>query len=201
MEVVAARTQIRSTNPPPENDYWRVIASEDSTSITTDPSVPGLDGVNLNAGDVVEVGVNYSFLIDASAPIMVGQFLTGHMATDVPFLDAGGDPAFALLPPYEQFLNYYVFLAPEKYIEDYVVITHPAGEDVLLDGSSVGSNPDCELETFSSEWEMTRCLIPDFTHIIESAEPVGITVWGYGGRVSYGYTGGLDMATINPIVD
>ena len=59
---------------------------------------------------------------------MVGQFLTGHMATDVPFAGAGGDPAFAILPPYEQFLDYYVFLAPEKYIDDYVVITHPAGD-------------------------------------------------------------------------
>jgi len=29
---------------------------------------------------------------------------------------------------------------------------------------------------------------------------VGISVWGYGGRVSYGYTGGLDLETINPII-
>jgi hypothetical protein len=82
-----------------------------------------------------------------------------------------------------------------------VVITHPADMDVLLDGSSVGSNPDCELEDFSSEWEMTRCLIPDFTHIIEADEGVGITVWGYGGRVSYGYTGGLNLESINPVLD
>ncbi|MBW2278486.1 MAG: IgGFc-binding protein [Deltaproteobacteria bacterium] len=200
-EFVAARTQIRNSTPPAENDYWRVIASEDGTSIATDPSVPGLDGVTLDAGDVVEVGVNYTFTVDSSAPIMIGQFLTGHTATDVPWAGAGGDPAYAILPPYEQFLDYYVFLAPEKYVEDYVVITHPADLDVLLDGSSVGSNPSCELEAFSSEWEITRCLIPDFTHIIEADESVGITVWGYGGRVSYGYTGGLNLESINPVID
>ena len=33
-----------------------------------------------------------------------------------------------------------------------------------------------------------------------TVEPVGITVWGYGGRVSYGYTGGVDLETINPII-
>jgi hypothetical protein len=200
-EFVAARTQIRNSTPPAENDYWRVLASEDGTTIATDPSVPGLDGVNLNAGDVVEAGVNYTFTISASAPVMVGQFLTGHMATDVPWAGAGGDPAFALLPPYEQFLDYYVFLAPEKYVSDYVVITHPAGVDVDLDGASVGANPDCELEEFSSEWDVTRCLIPDFAHTIECAQGVGITVWGYGGRVSYGYTGGLNLASINPIIE
>jgi len=61
----------------------------------------------------------------------------------------------------------YVFLAPEKYIED---------------------------------WDIVHCLIADFTHAVDAEEPVGITVWGYGGRVSYGYTGGVDLETINPII-
>ncbi|MBW2278312.1 MAG: IgGFc-binding protein, partial [Deltaproteobacteria bacterium] len=120
--------------------------------------------------------------------------------TDVPFEGAGGDPAFALLPPSEQFMTNYVFLAPEKYIEDYVVITHPAGLTVNLDDNPVSANPDCDTEVFSADWDITRCLIPDFTHTIDAEEPVGITVWGYGGRVSYGYTGGLDLTEINPVV-
>jgi hypothetical protein len=199
-EFVAARTVIRTSAGEPENDYWRVMASEDDTYIETEPSVTGLDGTLLAAGQVVEVGVNYSFTVSATAPIMVGQFLTGHMATDVPFEGAGGDPAFALLPPHEQYMTNYVFLAPEKYIEDYVVITHPTGLTVELDDTPVTSNPDCITEAFSSEWEIARCLIPDFTHTIDATEGVGISVWGYGGRVSYGYTGGLDLETINPII-
>jgi hypothetical protein len=198
-EYVAARTVVRTSVGEPESDYWRILASEDGTVIETDPAVPGFP-VTLGAGEMFEVGVNYSFAISASAPIMVGQFLTGHDATDVPFEGAGGDPAFALLPPSEQFMAEYVFLAPEKYLEDYVVITHPAGLAVELDDSPVSANPDCETETLSADWDITRCLIPDFTHTIDAAEPVGITVWGYGGRVSYGYTGGLDLTEINPIV-
>jgi hypothetical protein len=97
-------------------------------------------------------------------------------------------------------MSNYVFLAPEKYLLDYLVITHPAGLTVELDDDPVTSNPDCITEAFSSQWEITRCLIPDFTHTIDAAEGVGISVWGYGGRVSYGYTGGLDLETINPII-
>jgi hypothetical protein len=200
-EFVAARTVIRSTNTTPENDYWRVVASENGTTIQTVPAVAGLNGVTMNAGQVLQVGVNYAFTIAASAPIMVGQYLAGHGATNVDFYGAGGDPAMALLPPIEQFLDSYVFLAPEKYLLDYVVITHPSGLAVNLDNTPVSSNPACATETLNANWQITRCLIPDFTHTVAADQPVGITVWGYGGRVSYGYTGGLNMATINPWVE
>jgi hypothetical protein len=200
MEFVAARSVIRSTMQAPENDYWRVVASEDGTQITTYPAVAGLNGVTMNKGQVIEVGVNHSFAISAGAPIMVGQYLTGHEATDVDFYGAGGDPAMALLPPFEQFLSHYVFLAPEKYLLDYVVITHRAGAYPNLDGAPVSSNANCISEWFNADWEITRCLIPDFTHTVDAADPVGITVWGYGGRVSYAYTGGLNLQTINPVI-
>ncbi|HUT78352.1 MAG TPA: hypothetical protein VM285_11730, partial [Polyangia bacterium] len=84
-EFVAARTVIRSTYQAAENDYWRVVASESGTTIQTVPAVTGLSGVTMNAGQVIQVGVNYAFSISASAPIMVGQYLAGHGATDVPF--------------------------------------------------------------------------------------------------------------------
>jgi len=192
-EFVAARTPIRSTVQEPENDYWRVIAAEDGTLVETEPSVDGLDGVTLGAGQVIEVGVNHSFTISAGAPIMVGQYLTGHEATDVPWESAGGDPAMALLPPVEQFLAGYVFLAPEKYELDYAVIAHPAGVVPDLDGQAVSSNPQCVTEALDADWEITRCRIADLGHTVDATEPVGITVWGYGSRVSYGYTAGLNL--------
>jgi hypothetical protein len=192
-EFVAARSPVRSTNIAPEKDYWRVIASEDGTLIGTSPAVAGLDGAILDAGQVIEAGADHSFTISAGAPIMVGQYLTGHEATDVDFHAAGGDPAMALLPPVEQFLTNYVFLAPEKYELDHAVIAHPAGVDPGLDGQPVSSNPQCVTEILDADWEITRCLIPDLTHAVDAAAPVGITVWGYGSRVSYGYTAGLSL--------
>ncbi len=205
-EFVAARTVIRSVFQAPENDFWRVIASEDGTTVETEPAVPGFP-VTLNAGQWIEAGVDYSFTISASAPIMVGQFLSSNENTDFDFDDCPpstmsgvGDPAFALLPPHELFMKSYVFLAPGKYNLDYVVITHPAGISVNLDGTPVSENSDCVTDGLDADWGITRCLISDFTHTIDAEEPVGISVWGYGCAVSYGYTGGLDLAEINPII-
>jgi hypothetical protein len=198
-DYVAARTPIRAIAMAPEADYWRIVASEDDTVITTTPNVPGIPA-SMSKGQVVEVPANYSFRIESTQPIMVGQFLTGSGATDADFYGACGDPAMALLPPVEQFMTNYVFLAPEKYVADWVVITLPAALEVLLDGAPISSNPSCTIETLDADWDIAHCAIADFTHTVDAEEPVGITVWGYGGRVSYGYTGGVNLETINPIV-
>jgi hypothetical protein len=198
-EYVAARTPVRAVNKAPENDYFRIIASKDGTHVVATPAVPGIPAV-MNAGQVAEVGASASFRLSADQPVMVGQFLAGHEATGLPMEAAGGDPSFALLPPIEQFMTSYVFLAPDKYLRDHVVITHPAGMEVMLDGAPVAGAAGCETEAFDAEWEITRCLIADFAHTIDAEAGVGITVWGYGGRVSYGYTGGVDLQPINPVV-
>jgi hypothetical protein len=84
---------------------------------------------------------------------------------------------------------------------DWVVITLPAGLEVLLDDAPISTNSNCTIEALSADWDIAHCLIADFTHTVDAAEPVGITVWGYGGRVSYGYTGGLSLHAINPVVE
>ncbi len=198
-EYVAARSPIRSKRPNPERDFWRILASKGGTVVETTPQLPNFP-ITLNAGQVTEVAYAKSFTVSASEPVLVGQFIAGSTATGLPDSSPfSGDPAFALLPPSEQFMTSYVFLAPDKYPRDYVVITHPPGLDVQLDGASISANTDCAVEQLD-EWDITTCLIPDFTHTIEAPEKFGISVWGYGDKVSYGYTGGLDLETINPVV-
>jgi hypothetical protein len=195
---VAARSVIRNLGTP-EDDYYRIVAQEDGTAISYTPEVAGAPAV-LESGEIAEFSANYAFEIEADKPILVGQYLTGYEATGLPFDSPNGDPAFALLPPVDQFLSNYVFLAPDKYPVDYVIITHPPGLEVLLDGDPVTADPDCAVEDLSADWEITRCLIEDFGHTIDADEGVGITVWGYGGRIAYGYTGGLDLEEINPVI-
>ncbi|MBW2276517.1 MAG: hypothetical protein JRF63_03430, partial [Deltaproteobacteria bacterium] len=194
---VAARSVIRNLTTA-EDDYYRILAQQDGTAITYSPEVAGAPAV-LDAGEFAEFSANYSFEIAADQPILVGQYLTGYEATGLPFDSPNGDPAFALLPPVDQFLSSYVFLAPDKYPVDYAIITHPLRLEVLLDGDPVTANPDCAVEDLSAEWEITRCLIDDFGHTVDADEGVGITVWGYGGRIAYGYTGGLNLEEINPV--
>ncbi len=199
-DYIAARSKIRAKKNIPEKDHYRIIASEDDTLVETTPEIPNFP-VTLGRGEVVQVSRTSSFAIGADKPIMVGQFLAGADATGLlSESKMRGDPSFALIAPVQQFLEDYVFLAPDKYPFDYVVITHPADLDVDLDGALLSSFPDCEVETFSPDWTITRCEIGDFNHTIAADEPVGITVWGYGVNVSYGYTGGLSLETINNIV-
>ncbi|MCP4679488.1 MAG: hypothetical protein GY854_29155 [Deltaproteobacteria bacterium] len=200
MEYIAARSKIRSNKQNTENDHYRIIASKDGTVIETEPQIQGFP-VTLNRGEVFQVKHASSFAIKGSEPIMVGQFIAGSDATGLPSeARKRGDPSYALLAPVEQFLKEYVFLAPDKYPFDYVVITHPTNQDIELDKAPLSSHGDCEVEEIDADWTVTRCEIGDFTHTISSAEPVGITVWGYGVNVSYGYTGGMSLETINPVV-
>ncbi|MCP4679487.1 MAG: hypothetical protein GY854_29150 [Deltaproteobacteria bacterium] len=199
-DYIAARSKIRSTWGANEKDFFRIIASEDGTVVETDPVLPNFPAT-LNAGEVVQVGRATSFTIKASEPIMVGQFIVGADATGLPDTNKRtGDPSYALLAPVEQFLEEYVFLAPDKYPVDYVVITHPTELDIELDDVPLNTHDNCVIEELNSDWNVTRCAIGDFTHTISADKPVGITVWGYGENVSYGYTGGLSLQTINPVV-
>jgi IgGFc binding protein len=199
-KYIAARSRVRSKFGTPERDFYRIIAAEDGTVVETEPVIKNFPAT-LNKGEMIQVAHTGSFSIEASAPIMVGQFIAGSEATSL--MDSNkkrGDPSFALLAPVEQFLKEYVFLAPDKYPVDYMVVTHPAGIDVELDGTSLQENPLCVADELNADWGITRCEISDFTHTLLASKPIGITVWGYGDNVSYGYTGGLSLETINPIV-
>jgi hypothetical protein len=194
---VAARSPVRSSAPPYEKDYWRIVAAEDDTYIETDPPIPGLDGVMLASGETVEAGTDLSFVISASAPIMVGQFLTGQAGTDVPFEENGGDPAFALVTPVEQHREVHTVFVPPDYGENYAVITHPLGSDPSLDGELVSSLSECEAGESNEDFSVTRCSVSFGGYVISAEEPIAVVVWGYGSRVSYGYTAGFGVAAIN----
>ena len=122
-----------------ENDSWRILAAEDSTTLTTYPSQ--LNVPVLNRGEWVDFESSEHFEIHAKKPILVGQFL---QAQDAPNPNIGGvkqpgdamtgDPTFILAVPVEQFRTEYVFLAPNKYKFDAVNIVVPAGMSVYLDG-------------------------------------------------------------------
>ncbi len=139
-EYVATRSYPRKG----EADVWRVLAAEDSTTLTTYPSqfnVPVL-----NRGEYVDFESSQDFEIHAKKPVLVGQFLA---AQDAPYPNVGGiknpldaatgDPAFLLAVPVEQFRTEYVFLAPNKYMFDCVNLIVPLGARVFLDGEEVGT--------------------------------------------------------------
>ena len=108
--------------------------------------------------------------------------------------EAIGDPALMLTIPKEQFMEAYVFLVPDAYLDDYVNIIAPVGATIYLDDVAIS---DSEFEVVGlSGLSVHRTKLNDGVHTAWSIEKFGILVYGYDNDVSYGYPGGLGLADL-----
>ena len=181
-------------------DYLRVMADDDNTTVTFSPAISA--PITLNAGEFIETTTTQSVEINSDRPVMVGQFMRSSNGFEC---DDEGDPAFILQVPIDQYRRDYIFLTPPTYDTDYVDILAPSSAIVTLDGNPV----TLDLTPIgTTNFTLTSVVIQDGPHTIQSNEPVGVMVYGYGGpgsassntqNVSYGYPAGLDLAPINPI--
>lgn len=141
-----------------EPEFVKVLAvSEGMTRIDT--SLPAVGGVgslsfNLTQGQsrILTVpppsgmGTGYvpgrfdGFVLEADKPVAVLQALPSQQAVGIPNQFPGGDPAILVVPPKDQYRNEYVFLTPDLYAFDFVVITGPADAVVLLDGEPLDAS-------------------------------------------------------------
>jgi hypothetical protein len=205
MRYIAARVPVRSSSGV-EASYWKIIASENATTVsfsyatgTAFRSPSGSPPFTLNAGQVLHFEMAGSAaapgdaLIEADKPILVVQYIEGQQCTDRGAGD-GGDPAMILMVPVEQYLDKYIFLTPNTYALDYVVVIKPTTASVTMDGAALGGTAF----PVTTGWEIRRPTIGDGVHTIEGTEPFGIIGVGYSPYVSYGYMGGLALERINP---
>ena len=189
-------TRYPAVHSPPrgtEPDVWRVLAARDGTRITTIPSIPGLDGVTLNAGDFAEADAVESFEIVATEPVMVAHFLVSQQ--DYRIDATKGDPAMILSVAAEQYRDDYVVLTPQDYAEDWVTVIRPVGATVELDGTALSDGIFTLFGT--NEFEFAHVAVEPGPHtlVAPDEEPFGIAMFGYNNAVSYGYPGGLNLAT------
>lgn len=190
-----------------EADYWRIMAAEDGTKVTTSPQAKDPDGKPvyvpvLNKGEWFEIESRQSFEVIARfadgkpAPIMLGHFMASEHAPDPNSVgpqpgDAGtGDPAFLLAIPAAQWRSNYAFLTPGKYENNWISIAAPVDANVEVDGVKV--QPDF-WEKLSKKYKKTRLFVKAGAHNVKSSEPVAVDVYGYDQYVSYGYPAGLDL--------
>ena len=165
---------------------FRVLAAEDQTVVTTSPPQPGADSVTLQRGEFIEFESGQNFELEASAPVLVGQFMVG--ATH-PGGGNIGDPAFTLAVPIEQWRRDYIFLTPQAFGQDHINVMAPTGTEVLIDGLPIGA-----WETIGDgTWSVVRRSVPDGTHTVVSDTPFSIIAYGYDRHVSYAYPGGLNL--------
>ncbi len=200
-----------------EVEWFRILALYDATTVRTTLPAPD-DLFGLDRGEVVTVMSRNSFGVASDRPVTVGQFVASqeniglfcrYPDQDLP----GGDPCFILISPIEQWRDDYVFLTPSEYMFDFVTIAHRQGTGLELDGHPLP--PTCETEPIGIDGEgyaVTSCQLSfpevgatggispgvqdDGVHEIRADEPVGLTVYGFDCRVSYGYPGGTDLQVI-----
>ena len=60
----------------------------------------------------------------------------------IPSTLPGGDPSFILLPSVEQFRKEYLFLTPDKYAFDFIMVAAVKGSRVTLDGRQLSAGCD-----------------------------------------------------------
>ena len=190
----AARTMPRGN----EGEVWRVLAADDNTQVSTLPAVANIPV--LHAGEWFEFETKGDFELEASRPVLLGQFMTAEHAPE-PGLQSGdagiGDPAFMLVPPNEQFRNDYVVLNPPEYDEDFINVVRPLGTEVLLDGAAI---PEEAFEPVGSGmYWVARLPVPDGVHVLTGESPFGVLVYGFDQYVSYGYPGGLNLVDLDLI--
>jgi hypothetical protein len=237
-EFVAVKTPLRTqylreagmTAPlnATEPEWWRVLAVRDDTEIRTSLTPPN-NRFLLQAGQNVTFSSERDFVLSASAPVSFGQFPGSQQTTGIQtIIDGirapGGDPSSILIPPVAQWRSKYVFLVPNKYTFDFVLIAMPATSSLRFNGEDLMTAlPRCEYRPAGAlrigdaaretEYVAIRCPLsdPDVSdllnpiyqndgrHVLESSDGqrFGLVVWGWDSYVSYGYPAGTDVRAIN----
>lgn len=184
-----------------EPDFWRVLAVDGATTLSTDPEIPLIDGEVIATGEWLQIRSREGFVLTADRPVLVAHYMVGSNWTGIPrncFDDTGpptgiGDPAMTQLVPAEQFRKDYIVLTPFAYVEDYLNLAVPTGaiDTVILDDEPVSA------ELFSpvgnGDWSSATILVEDGPHTVSADEPFGLDAYGYSCHVSYAYPGGLNL--------
>ncbi|MBK8593744.1 MAG: IgGFc-binding protein [Sandaracinaceae bacterium] len=207
-----------------EVEYVRVIAVQDDTEITTTLPPPD-DRFVLDAREsrLLDATRDFELFSTTGRPVSVLQALPSQQAVGIPSSPVrypGGDPSIIMVPPIEQYRSEYVFLTPDRYAFDFVVIVAPSAAEVRLDGEELRargcsvssadglmrgpSDPPstrliyrCQLSFPEVERDVVRAgMQDDGVHRLEANAPVGLVVYGFDAFVSYAYAGGLNLQPI-----
>jgi hypothetical protein len=205
-----------------EPEWWRVLAAREDTKVRTNLPPPD-DGFTLQRGASRTFKTTRDFVLSASDPVALAQFQGSQQTVGLPSSVPGGDPSMAMVPPVQQFRSKYVFLVPNKYLFDYLLISFPVGTELLYDGILLeNAIPGCEYASAGPlidgatmiEWASVRCPLSsprmmdaqnpawqdDGRHTLESVagQKFGLVVYGWDRFVSYAYPGGSNVDLINP---
>ena len=205
-DFVITRSPVRTDHATwREPDIYRVMGDKDGTVVTTNLPAPN-DTFTLGENEWVELSTDRSFVLSATEAVSIMQMLVSQDWVVSWKSGHGGDPSMILYPSYEQYRDDYIFLVPDTFSSNYVVISTPIGTTVYLDGGDIAGDEFmrlCEYEEAGTiggqQYTAITCPVDGGTHTVQSTQPVGIMVYGYHSVGSYGYAGGSNLTQINLI--
>ena len=200
-----------------ESPPWRLVGAVKGTSLVWSPKKPVGAPDTLELGQVAEFNDPGPFTVrsqDEDHPFYAAAYMTGGEA-----FGGAGDPEWVNLIPSAQYQRRYIFFTDPTYSEtELVVVRHE------VDGAFAPVNLDCvgDLVAWKPlgdglEWTRVQLVTGNFKkvgncangrHTISSANPFGVTVWGWGSGeskllytkyVSYAYPAGATIRPINTI--
>lgn len=189
-QFVVTRSVPRGTSDV-EPDLLRFLGVAEPATVTT--NLTGADAqFTLQPGELREIWTKQDIVVEATAPISIGQLLVSQETTE----NVEGDPSLTIFPPIEQYRAEYAFLIPPSWPKNFVVISSSANALFEIDGQV----PSCEQVPAGNlagvDWIASRCPLAEGVHRIVANEPIGITVYGYSGPGSFAFAGGADVKPV-----
>ena len=144
-----------------------------------------------------EVPINSSCSIESTSPVLVTQYAYGRGSDDV------GDPFMMIIPPIEQFTNNYFVEAFPHFVSNYVTV-YVSSEcfqtaQIVLDNSIVTGWRNVVSSSGEICGHISRTNVSTGAHSIHHqnrSAVLGVSVYGFDKRNSYGYPGGMRLFPI-----
>ncbi len=170
------------------SDLWRVVAKQDNTVLTFN----NVQVANLSAGQYYEASLTTAGMLVASNPVQVALFKKTHSVNQT--LEPG-DPFMMIIPPRRQYLNKYRFAtiaSTPQFTEQWItlVTTKTNATNITLDGAALNATFN---DIPNSCFSYSNIRVSTGNHLVQSPQPIGLYVYGYGDADSYGYVGGMAL--------
>ncbi len=202
-EFAVPRSPLRSTDPSwKEPDIVRVVATVDNTQITTNLPAP-YNSFTLNARQQKTFAATTGFSLKATNAVQIATYLVSQQFVKNGYI---GDPSQLLIPAAEQHRKDYVFLVPDTFQSNYIVLAKPIDAKVMLDGFPIemAEFANCVKAPIGNvagtDYEQLTCPVAEGHHQVAADMPFGLSVYGYYNVGSYAFVGGSDVKIINPIL-
>lgn len=178
------------------SDLYRIIASEDNTSVDIQGGF--VNEIDLEAGAFFDFQASDGAFIESSKPISVAQYITGSNCNG-----GVGDPSMVVLNTVEQIrdtvtlFNSRFFDIRSQFIN---VISKTEDKDLIFFDNQQLSSMGVSFNTLGDEGDFVYAIIPTTAgaHTLFT-QGCGIIAmaYGYGDVESYAYSGGASFSDIN----